>query len=107
MKRTAADRRWSLSVRKRDNFTCQRCGKQHAENSLGLHAAHVFSRGIKRTRCDIDNGISLCYGDHRWFDSRSKEVREAFARAFMGDERYEALRERANTPAKRRPAGAA
>lgn len=107
MKRTAADARWSKAVRERDNYTCQRCGKQHLTNSVGLHAAHVFSRGIKRTRHDIDNGISLCYGDHRWFDSRSKEDRETFARSILGDEKYEALRERATVPTKRRPVGAA
>lgn len=103
MKRTAADRRWSQEVRERDDYTCQRCGRMHERNSVGLHAAHIFSRGIMRTRHDIDNGISLCYGDHRWFDSRSKEDREAFARNILGDERYEALKIRARNPRKRQP----
>lgn len=98
MKRSADDRRWSKAVRERDGYKCQRCFTQHTTNSVGLHAAHIFSRGIKRTRHDLDNGISLCYGDHRWFDSRSKEDKEAFARSFLGDERYEQLRQKAITP---------
>jgi hypothetical protein len=105
VKRDAADRRWSRAVRERDEFTCQRCGTKHAENSFGLHAAHVFSRGIQRTRHDLDNGLSLCYGDHRWYDSRSREEREEFARSILGDVRYEALRERARNPRKRFAAG--
>lgn len=103
MKRDANDKRWSLAVRTRDGFTCQwpTCGRKHAQNSTGLHAAHIFSRSIKRTRCDVENGIALCYPHHTRFDHLSKEEREAFIRRFMGDIRYEALRERANSPLKR------
>ena len=103
MKRNADDRRWSLAVRTRDNFTCQwpTCGRKHAQNSTGLHAAHIFSRSIKRTRCDVENGIALCYPHHTRFDHLSKEDREAFVRNRIGNVRYEALRERANSPLKR------
>lgn len=102
MKRTSQDRRWSKQVRARDGYTCRRCGTTHAENSFGLHAAHIFSRGILRLRLDIRNGVALCYGCHRWFDSRSKEDREAFVRSLIGDV-YDVLLEIKNNPAKRRP----
>jgi hypothetical protein len=100
MKRTAADARWSKAVRERANYTCQRCGTPHTPNSQGLHAAHIFSRGIKRTRCDESNGLALCYGCHRFVDGRPLE-REALARLILGDGEFEALRERAHAPAKR------
>lgn len=100
MKRTAADARWSKAVRERDNYTCQRCGAVHASNSQGLHAAHIFSRGIKRIRHDLVNGIALCYGCHRHIDSHAAD-KEALARRLLGDEGYEALRLLAHTPAKR------
>lgn len=103
MKRTAADIRWSKAVRERDDYICQRCGKQYDRSSFGIHAAHIFSRGIMRTRHDIDNGITLDYGCHRVFDAMSKEDRESFARSILGDEKYEALRVRARNPRKRQP----
>lgn len=95
-----ADARWSKDVRTRDNYTCQHCGTQHPTNSFGvrvaLHAAHIFSRGIKRTRHDQDNGITLCYECHVVFDSKmTREEREVFARMILGDARYDDLRIRA------------
>ncbi len=106
MKRDAADKRWSRAVRNRDDCTCRRCGKPYPPNAFGLHAAHIFSRGIKRTRCDVDNGISLCWGCHAWFDNLDKADKEAWARAQIGDDVYDALKERARNPRKRQPVGA-
>lgn len=90
MKRTAADARWSKAVRERDNYTCQRCGTVHAPNSQGLHAAHIFGRGRKVTRCVLENGVALCYGCHRFVDGNPYE-REALGRRILGDEAYEEL----------------
>lgn len=103
MKRTAADARWSKAVRERDNFTCRRCGKKHDEKSQGLHAAHIFSRGIYRTRHEQENGLAMCWGCHVVFDHMDKLERENFARLMVGDEVYETLRQRANNPRKRSP----
>lgn len=102
MKRTTLDRNWSRAVRERADFTCQRCGKQHAEKSQGLHGAHIFSRGIKRTRHEVLNGLALCYGCHQYIDSH-REEKEALARKVLGDEVYEWLAEQARTPIKRQP----
>lgn len=99
MKRDHLDAKWSKAIRARDNFTCRRCGKQHLFNSRGLHAAHIFSRGIKRLRHDLRNGMSLCYGCHRVADSNAAE-KERLARQMLGDAGYEALRLEANTPTK-------
>lgn len=95
MKRTAADRRFSLMVRERDHFTCQRCGAVHMPNSQGLHSAHCFSRGKLATRTDPENAAALCYGCHRFIDGHPQE-REAFFRSRLGDEAYEALQLRSN-----------
>lgn len=114
MKRTAADARWSKAVRTRDGFRCVRCGKKHAENSFGLHAAHVFSRGYKGLRpgfekhtgdgcCarhDLENGHAACYGCHRYLDQHGDE-KKRFFRELLGDEAYDALWERCRTPTKR------
>lgn len=103
MKRTLADSRWSKAVRERDGYRCRRCGKQHATNSTGLHAAHIFSRGILRTRHDVINGLAMCWGCHVVFDHMEKSERENFARLMIGDEEYDALKERARNPRKRQP----
>lgn len=100
MKRTAADARWSKAIRERDDYTCQLCGTKHATNSSGLHACHIFSRAIKRTRHDLENGFAGCYPCHVRVDG-NPTLKEEVARRLLGDERYEALRLRANTPLKR------
>lgn len=100
MKRTADDRRWSRAIRERDGFRCQLCGAVHSESSTGLHAAHIFSRGIKRTRLDLENGIALCYACHVRADG-NPALKEELARKLLGDERYDALRLRAHTPIKK------
>lgn len=95
IRRDAADARFSREIRERDNFTCQRCGKQHAENSMGLHAAHMFTRRIKATRLDEDNAVTLCYGCHAYVDSHPEE-KLAFFRERLGPERFDALQAKAH-----------
>ena len=95
MKRDAADAAFSLAVRKRDNWTCRRCHKAYPEKSQGLHAAHIFSRSIKRTRHDMDNGLSCCYGCHSWGHRNPLEFHE-WARKEIGPRKYDALKLRAS-----------
>jgi len=56
---------WSLDVRRRDEFTCQKCGKR---GYSGIHAHHIeaYNTAIE-LRYDVNNGISLCKGCHRDF----------------------------------------
>ena len=95
MKRTAEDARFSLMIRERDNWTCQRCGAVHLPKSQGLHSAHCFGRGKLRVRLDPDNAAALCYGCHRYLDTHPVE-KHAWFRTRLGDERYEALELRSN-----------
>ncbi len=94
MKRTAADAKWSLAIRERDGYQCQRCEKFYPKKHRGLHAAHIFSRAIKRTRTDMDNGVTLCYGCHALFHREPLEFHE-FVKEWMGEDRYEALSNKA------------
>lgn len=95
MKRDARDARFSKAIRERDRYTCQRCGAVHATNSMGLHSAHCFGRGKPATRFDPDNACALCYGCHSYLDSHP-DLKHAFFRERLGDERYEALQLRSN-----------
>jgi len=93
MKRTAEDARWSDLIRARANWTCQRCHKWMGR-SQGLHACHLFSRGIKKTRCDPENGFAACYGCHRFLDGHPLE-KTKFAIKLLGQEQYDQLMIRA------------
>ncbi len=67
-----ADRLWSLAVRMRDKFTCQRCGR------LGNQPHHIFSRAIRHLRHDLGNGICLCAGCHTLGTESAHKGPEAF-----------------------------
>ena len=103
MKNTAADRRFSKMIRERAGYRCQRCGTQHATNSSGLHAAHIFSRRAKATRCDPDNALALCYGCHSWSHRHEPDFREWVRAEILGPERFDALEARYRHVSKRVP----
>ena len=95
IKRSAADRRFSLQIRDRDRWTCQRCGTRYTPNTGGLDCAHMFTRRIKATRFDPDNACALCVGCHFYIDSHPFE-KLAFFRDRLGVERFDALAARAH-----------
>lgn len=68
-----ADKAFSLYIRTRDNWTCQRCGKQYEPPTSALHCSHFQGRGKEGTRFEPDNCDALCYGCHRYFTSHPGE----------------------------------
>jgi late competence protein required for DNA uptake (superfamily II DNA/RNA helicase) len=89
MKRSTADILFSKYIRKRANYTCQRCGAVHEENSQGLHCAHVFTRGGYLLRHDERNALCLCYGCHQWFDSKAtKEQKQELYEEWYGSSQW-------------------
>jgi len=95
IRRDGDDIAFSKLIRERDKWTCQRCGKVYPEKSQALHAAHIFSRGIKRTRHDPVNALALCYGCHSYFHTRPLEFHD-WARERLGKKKYDALKIRAS-----------
>jgi hypothetical protein len=67
MKLRLADKVFSQWIKKRDKYTCQRCGAVHQEKSQGLHCAHYISRRNEATRFLEINVCCLCYGCHSHF----------------------------------------
>lgn len=54
--RTSLSKRLRYEVLRRDNYTCQYCGRD-----FGLmNAHHVMIREFSATRCDPRNGITVC-----------------------------------------------
>ena len=93
------DRLFSLAVRTRDHWTCQRCGKVYTPPTNGLHCAHIFTRSKQSTRFDFQNAVALCYGCHSFLDRNPMEKYAWYIRQ-CGQSQFDALRLRSNTPEK-------
>lgn len=94
------DSEFSLWIRTRDDFTCQRCGKQHLPNSPGLHASHFIGRSNRATRWDPDNVDAACNGCHQFWETHKATHYRKWKQAQLGEERFDALVCRSNTPKK-------
>lgn len=68
-----ADKYFSLYIRTRDNWTCQRCRKQYTPPTSGLHCSHFIGRGKENTRFDPKNASAHCFGCHQWLTSHPAE----------------------------------
>ena len=98
MKRDSLDALWSLCIRTRDRWTCRRCQKAYTPPTQGLHAAHLFGRGMHSVRHDLNNGVALCYGCHRYLDTHPEE-KTRWIVTWMPQEAYNLLLFRAHQPA--------
>jgi 5-methylcytosine-specific restriction endonuclease McrA len=87
------DELWAGLVKERDRYTCQRCQIVFPEGRRqGLHAHHaVASRGHRRTRWMLENGVALCFGCHMWAHANSLDFAEMM-RDRLGAEAYDELR---------------
>lgn len=64
-----ADKLFSLYIRSRDGWACQRCYRRYTPPTMALHCSHFVGRGKENTRFEPLNADSLCYGCHRYFTS--------------------------------------
>lgn len=82
MKRSPADIAFSLCVRERSDWICERCQRDFKHNRGSLHCSHVYTRGIRITRWSGMNAFAHCVGCHDYlgknpleFDRHFLEVR--------------------------------
>lgn len=68
-----ADKLFSLFIRNRDKWQCQRCGGQYKPPTGALHCSHFQGRGKEPTRFEPLNADALCYGCHQYFTSHPAE----------------------------------
>ena len=68
-RRTPEYRRWRKEVYKRDDYTCQICGKRGG--NLNAHHIEHFSKN-KKLRTDINNRITLCEECHKYIHRGKK-----------------------------------
>lgn len=95
------DSKFSLFIRYRDKFVCQRCGTQYMPGEQGIHASHFIGRGVKSVRFDPDNCDAACYHDHMEWEARKATEYRDFKIKQLGLERFNALIERSQMTVKR------
>jgi len=83
--RSRLDYEWSYDVRRRDGFTCQKCGRNRGK----MHAHHIESYHANvELRTDLSNGVTLCDRCHFEFHDiygRRYNTREQFNEWMRGD----------------------
>jgi len=65
---TVADRYFSLCIRQRAGWKCERCGRQYLPGATSLHCSHFIGRGHWAVRFSPDNAACHCFGCHRFFE---------------------------------------
>lgn len=95
-----ADKIFSLAIRTRDKWTCQRCYTKYPEKVQGLHNSHYFGRGNECTRFDPKNCDALCFFCHQTWDSNKEDYRD-FKIKQLGEKGFQALRVRASSICKK------
>jgi hypothetical protein len=76
VKMTPEDHRWADEVKARDEFTCRRCGRMYQQGDRAIQAHHLFTRTRRSTRYDLENGVTLCTGCHRWVHANPADARD-------------------------------
>jgi len=99
VKRDKTDALFSRYIKLLSGGICTRCKKYLGVKSRGLHCMHYHSRGKKSVRWDRENASAGCYGCHRYLDQHPLEKAEFFLN-LLGQQRWEALNKRADTPGK-------
>lgn len=95
-----ADRYFSLFVRYRANWRCERCFTQYEVGSQGLHCSHFWGRARESTRFDPINCSAHCHGCHSFLTANPEEHR-AWKLKQIGQREYDLLMVRANTSQKK------
>jgi NAD-dependent dihydropyrimidine dehydrogenase PreA subunit len=94
LKITPGDRMFSLYIRYRDKWTCQRCLERYPERSGKLQNSHYWGRGNMSVRHDEDNCVALCGGCHMYLGSNPNLHRD-FILKRLGEVRFDQLEARA------------
>jgi cytochrome c553 len=92
IKVTSADKYFSLCVRERANWSCERCGLNLRHEPARLHCSHVYSRRWASVRHEPMNALALCVGCHRTMGENPIDHAELY-REIWGNQAYELLRE--------------
>ena len=74
MKRDKRDAIFSLLIRERSSWCCERCGEFVVEGERQrLHCSHIVSRKFRRLRWEPINAVSHCAKCHSYLTDRPHE----------------------------------
>lgn len=98
----AADRLFSLYIRKRDRNKCQYCGSNPADGR-GMQNSHFFGRRMESVRYDPENCDCFCIRCHMKLETEKGEDRAYYnwKGIQLGADRFNALKLRAHTTQKK------
>lgn len=96
----SADKYFSLFIRYRANWKCERCGTPYEVGSQGLHCSHFWGRARESTRFDPENCVAHCHGCHA-FLTANPELHREWKLKQIGQQRYDLLMVRAHTTQKK------
>lgn len=68
-----ADQLFSLYIRTKARWNCERCFKHYEPPTSSLHCSHFMGRGKENTRFDTENANALCFHCHQYFTSHPAE----------------------------------
>lgn len=85
--RLQLDIEWSGKVKEIAGGVCEMCGKTDR-----LQSHHVFTRSIKSTRWNTDNGVCLCGGHHIFFAHKKPEAFRDWIIGKRGQEWFDKLK---------------
>ncbi len=68
-----ADKHFSLYIRSKAGWRCERCGTQYTPPTTSLQCSHFQGRAKLATRFDPDNAFAHCAGCHRYFGANPYE----------------------------------
>jgi hypothetical protein len=102
-----ADELFSIYIRSRDGWCCQRCGGNFGlptkgdKNRSGLHCSHFHGRKAESTRFDPRNCDALCYGCHIIYGSTNREAYRQFKINQLGQVEFDRLHLKSITTVKK------
>lgn len=87
---------WSLDVKERDNYTCQRCLKHRDVDNVKIEAHHIKEyHKYPELRYKVENGITLCDRCHHdlWFYSVFEKPKKKSMAIFNVEKRPEEMKD--------------
>lgn len=91
IRRDRLDYLFSIYIRHRDGWSCQRCGRHYGRKDRGLHNSHFIGRANMATRFDPNNCMALCYGCHQIYETHKATVYRDFMLKRLGQAMFDAL----------------
>ncbi len=90
IKITPLDKIFSLYIRTKAKWTCERCRRQYVPPTASLQCSHFIGRANQIVRHDEENCDTLCCGCHGYFEQNPHEYRDWKLKK-LGETKYWAL----------------